>query len=156
MIIFGALAIVPLCAAVLWWAWDALAHREARRAHLALEQGRIDEAARALERWLKSAPDSADAHYMKAKIAWIKTDLATVDRELTQAERLGYSWHQLARLRGLLLARGGQKSEAESMLRWQYDHSSEPDSEVAEALARLYMGTYRLGDAAAVARPLDA
>jgi tetratricopeptide (TPR) repeat protein len=150
VIIFGALLMVPLSAALLWWCRDALAHRDARKAHLSLEQGRIDEAAFAIERWLKSAPDSADAHYMKARLAWAQHDLSTVDRELTQAERLGYSWHQLARLRGLLLARGSQKSEAEAMLRWQFDHSSEPDSELAEALARLYLGTYRLGDAAAV------
>jgi tetratricopeptide (TPR) repeat protein len=150
MTIFGALAMVPFGAVVLWWSWDAFVHRESRTADLALEQGRIDEAAAALERWLRSAPDSADAHYLKARIAWIQNDPSTVDRELTQAERLGYSWNQLARLRGLLLARGSQKSEAEAMLRWQFNHSSKPDSEVAEALARLYLGTYRLGDAAAV------
>jgi tetratricopeptide (TPR) repeat protein len=150
MTIFGALAMVPLCAAVLWWGWDAFAHRDARTANLALEQGRLGAASSALERWLRSAPDSADAHYLKARIAWIQHDLSLVDRELTEANRLGYSWNQLARLRGLLLARGSQKSEAEVMLRWQFDHSSEPDSEVAEALARLYLGTYRLGDAAAV------
>jgi tetratricopeptide (TPR) repeat protein len=150
MTIFGALAIVPLCAAVFWWGWDAFAHRDARTANLALEQGRLGAASRALERWLRSAPDSADAHYLKARIAWIQNDLSTVDRELSEADRLGYSWNQLARLRGLLLARGSQKSEAEVMLRWQFDHSSEPDSEVAEALVRLYLGTYRLGDAATV------
>jgi tetratricopeptide (TPR) repeat protein len=150
MIIFGALALVPLCAAVLWWGWGGPAHRDARTANLALERGRIDDASEALNRWLKSAPLSADAHYLKARIAWIQHDLPTVDAELAQAEKLGYSWHQLARLRGLLLARGSQKSEAEAMLRWHFDHSSEPDSEVAEALARLYMGTYRLGDANAI------
>ena len=150
MVRFGILAIIALCGAALWWRFGGVAAREARRANLALEQGQIDQAVIAAERWLKSAPNSADAHYLKARIAWIQKDPAIVDRELTQAEKLGYSWHQLARLRGLLLARGSQKSQAETMLRWQLDHSTDHDSEVEEALARLYMGTFRLGEAAAV------
>jgi tetratricopeptide (TPR) repeat protein len=148
--ILAAVAMIPLCGAVFWWGWNRIASREARIVRLALERGRIDLATASVQRWLKSDPDSADAHYFKARIAWIGQDLPTVDQELALAEKLGYSWHQLARPRGLLLARGSRKSEAEAMLRWQFDNSSEPDSEVAEALARLYLGTYRLAEAAAV------
>ena len=146
----GIIMIVPFCAAAFCWRWLAFSSREARTIRLALDQGRTDLAAVELERWLKTAPDSADAHYLKARLAWIQHDLPAVDQELTLAEKFGYTWHQLARLRGLLLARGSQKSDAETMLRWQLEHSDEHDPEVAEALARLYMGTFRLGEAAFV------
>jgi tetratricopeptide (TPR) repeat protein len=147
---FAILAIVPICAAALWWHFVVLPAPDARTVRIALEQGRIDDATQALERWLTSAPKSADAHYFKAQIAWTKQDLPTVDNELGMAEKLGYSGQKLARLRGLLLARGSQKSEAEAMLRWQLDNSSEPDPEVVEVLVRMYLGTYRLHEAAAV------
>jgi predicted Zn-dependent protease len=117
---------------------------------LALDHGRIDEASVALERLLKTAPDSAEAHYFKARIAWIQNDLPTADQELARAEKLGYSWQPLVGLRGLLLSRGNQKSEAESLLRRHFDTSSEFDSEVSDALARLYLGSFRLNEAAVV------
>src|SRR5262249_44339012 len=91
----GILAILALSVAALCWRFDGFAARQARTVRLALERGRIDEAALALERWLQTAPDSADAHYFKARIAWIEHDLPTVDQELARAEKLGYTWHQL-------------------------------------------------------------
>ena len=41
-------------------------------------------------------------------------------------------------------------SEAEPLLRRALDSSPNPDPDVAEALTRLYLGTFRLGEAAAV------
>ena len=150
MTILGVLAVFVAGAGVYWWRAGGFAFREARAIGLAIDRGQVDEANLAVERWLKSSPDSADAHYLKARIAWIQNDLATVEMELASAESLGYSWAQLARLRGLLLVGRNLKSEAEPMLRWQFDNSSKPDSEVADALARLYMETFRLEEAASV------
>ena len=67
-----------------------------------------------------------------------------------RARELGYDWAPLARLRGLLLARANQPSEAEPLLRQAFDGSHKADPEVANALARLYLGTFRLGEAAAI------
>jgi tetratricopeptide (TPR) repeat protein len=122
-------------------AWDA---RETRRA---LAHGRLDDAARAVERWLLSAPSSAEAHFYKARIAWAQNDLATTDAELARARGLGYSWQPSNRLRGLLLARINQTTEAETLLRQAIDNAGKPDPEVAEALARIYLGTFRLIEA---------
>ena len=148
--VLGILTVLTLCAGVSWWRGNWFEPREARAARSALENGRFDEAAALVERWVKSSPASPDARYSKASVAWSQNDLATAEEELAEAERLGYSWAQLARLRGLLLASRNLKSEAEPMLRWQFDNSSKPDSEVAEALARIYMETFRLEEAANV------
>ncbi len=79
-----------------------------------------------------------------------RNDLSTVDQELARALELGYNRAPLTRLRGLLLARVNQPAEAEPLLRQAFDGSPNADPEVAGALARLYLGSFRLGEAAAV------
>ena len=115
-----------------------------------LAAGRIDEASNAVERWLSSSPQSAAAHYFKAKIAWLRDDLATVDDELGHARTLGYAWAPLGRLRGLLLFQVKRTSEAEPFLREAFDTVQGTDPEVAEALAHIYLATFRLSEAALV------
>jgi len=144
------LTLVAVTAAGLWLRGGYFAGREPQIVRRALAAGRLDEASQALGRWLNSSPDSAEAHYLKARIAWIQTDFATVDRELALAQTLGYARQAVARLRGLLLARGHQQSDAEPLLWLALDGSHEPDPEVAEALARLYLSSFRLAEAAAV------
>ena len=104
---------------------DGLAFLEARAIRLALDHGQTDEASVAVERWLKTSPESAEAHYSKARLAWTQGDLRTVDEELSRAEELGYSQQQLARLKGLLLSRGNRKFEAEPLLRFEFDAPEE-------------------------------
>jgi tetratricopeptide (TPR) repeat protein len=156
------LTLLALCA-VGYYLWrDAIAGGEASAVRLAIDQGRVHEAAVALEHWLKVSPSSAEAHYLKAQLAWSVSNLRAVEEELTRAAELGYSEQQLARLKGLLFARADRKSEAERLLRYELDATRGADPEVAEALVGLYMGTFRLHDAAAVlerwmqAKPEDA
>jgi tetratricopeptide (TPR) repeat protein len=147
------IATIPLLvlasAAGLWLCTDMLADRELSIGR-ALAEGRLDEASKAVERWLRSSPKSAEAHYLKARIAWAQDDLNTVDQELVLARELGYDWAPVARLRGLLLARVNQPTEAEPLLRQAFDGSHNIDPEVANALTRLYLGTFRLGEAAVI------
>src|SRR5262249_7281376 len=91
-----------------------------------------------------------EAHYLQARLAWSRHDLPTVDRELGRARALGYPREPLARLRGLALARTNQTSQAEPLLRQAFDESRTVDPEVAEALARLYLGPSRLAAACSV------
>jgi len=150
MIITGILTLVAVAVVGLWLRGDVFAAREPQIVRRALAAGRLDEAAQALERWLRSSPDSAEAHYFKARIAWAQNDFPTVNRELARAETLGHAWQAVARLRGLLLARGNQLSEAEPLLRQALVGSHGFDPEVGEALTRLYLKTFRLGEAATV------
>jgi len=130
---------------------DVTLGRELRAVERALAEGRLAESSQILERLLRLSPNSAKAHYLKARIAWVQNDYPTVDEESVRAYELGYDRGPLARLRGLLLALSkNQVSEAEPLLRQAFDDSRELDTEVTEALARLYLGTFRLGEAAAV------
>jgi tetratricopeptide (TPR) repeat protein len=150
MIIATILLLGCASATGLWLCRDILLGPEPRIVRRALAQGRLDQAAQAVQRWLRSSPDSAEAHYFKARIAWAQNDLAATDQGLARAHALGYDPAPLARLRGLLLVRANQMSEAEPLLRQAWDGAHQPDPEVAEALTRLYLGAFRLGEAAAV------
>jgi tetratricopeptide (TPR) repeat protein len=142
-----AVAIVLTAGVAIWLLGNVTAILDARRVRRAFAEVRLDDAAREVERWLLTSPSSAEAHYCRAKIAWAQNDFTTTDAELSRARALGYSWQPLNRLRGLLLARTNETTEAETLLRQVLDSTREPDPEVAEALARIYLGTFRLVEA---------
>jgi tetratricopeptide (TPR) repeat protein len=150
LVIPGILLLACGSAAGLWLCRDRLFGSEPRNVRRALAEGRLAEASKAVERWVLSSPNLGEAHYFKARVAWAQDDLPTTDEELALAYTCGYDRSLLDRLRGLFLARANQMSEAEPLLRQAFDSSHEPDPEVAEALARLYLGSFRLGKAAAV------
>ena len=106
VIIAASLLLLALCAVGLYLRRDTFARGEGSDVRLALDQGKVNEAAIALEHWLKASPDSAEAHYLKARLAWSVSNLRAVEEELTRATELGYTEQQTARLKGLLLARG--------------------------------------------------
>jgi tetratricopeptide (TPR) repeat protein len=146
MLVGGLAAVLAIVAAIAIGRTD----RDAATARRALADGRLDRASAALDRWLKSSPRSAEAHYLKARIAWARHDLGTVHQELERARTLGYPPGLMARLTGLFLARTHQTAEAEPLLRRAFDEGRQPDPEVAEALARIYLGSFRLHEAGAV------
>jgi tetratricopeptide (TPR) repeat protein len=144
------LAIVVATTLAVWLHGDAAAAWYGRAARRALADGRLRDASSAVELWLLSSPSSAEAHFCKAAIAWSQSDFATADAELAKARALGYSWQPSNRLRGLLLARTNQTTEAETLLREAIESTGKSDPEVAEALARIYMGSFRLVEATEV------
>jgi tetratricopeptide (TPR) repeat protein len=141
----GGLVIAATIALVIW-----LGGRDAATARRALAEGRLDEASHALERWLRASPGSAEAHYLMARVAWARSDLGTFEQEWMRARSLGYPADQMMRLQGLFLARINQSGQAEPLLRRALEESRGPDPEVAEALARIYLGSFRLNEAGAI------
>src|SRR5271166_2810058 len=124
--------------------------REAQTVRHALEQGQLDEASQVLEHWLGKRPQAAEAYYLKARLAWTRNDLPTVQQGLARARALGYPVGQLLELRGLLLARTNQTAEAEPLLRKATETARQIDPDVAEDLVRSYLGELRLRRAADV------
>jgi tetratricopeptide (TPR) repeat protein len=149
-IVWVLLTLVSVTAAGLWLHSITSSRRKAQTVRRALGAGRLEDASRTLEHWLRTSPNSGEAHFLKARIAWVRTDFPTADQELARAQKLGYDWQAIAGLRGLLLAQGSRSSDAEPLLRHALESSSRFDAEVAEALCRLYLSSFRLGDAAAV------
>ena len=103
-------------AVAVWLYVQRVDQREAQKVRLALEHGLLDEASHVLEQWLELHPRAAEAYYLKARLAWVRNDLPTVQQGLTRARELGYPIGPLSELRGLLLARTNQGAEAEPLL----------------------------------------
>jgi tetratricopeptide (TPR) repeat protein len=112
--------------------------------------GRTAAAREPLLRWLRARPDSAEAHALMAELALAEGDLGRVKPDFNEARSLGYPPDKLDRLRALWLARIGRYAEAEPVLERLWTESPTPDPAVDEALARLYLHTYRLARAKAV------
>jgi tetratricopeptide (TPR) repeat protein len=144
------LLVVPIMLAAFWLLGDFSGYRKATIVRRALAENRFEQAFQVLDGWLRASPYSAEAHFLKARLAIIQNDFPTVEQELARAQRLGYGSQAVARLRGLLLARSNRLSEAEPLLREAIESSPRLDVEVAEALCRLYLGSFRLGEAALV------
>ncbi len=67
---------------------------------------------------------------------------------IAQAGKLGFDPDRLIPLTGIHQARAGKINEAEPMLREAFDRKQEPSIEVAKELARIYLSSYRLPQAA--------
>ena len=148
LILLASLILVMIVFARAWWHGVTTARSQAQKVQIALRKGRLDEASAVIDQWLKSQPRAGQAHYLKARLAWAKNDLPLVYQEMTRARALGCPLELLAELRGLLLARMNQTTEAEPLLLKALDNEPRIDPEIAEALTHIYLGTFRLGRAA--------
>jgi Tfp pilus assembly protein PilF len=128
----------------------SVVQREASAAREALAAGRPARAAVPLDRWLRARPGSAEAHALRAEVALAADDFAEVKRQFNQARDLGYPAEKLERLQAIWTARLGQFAQAEPILTRIWSSSEKTDPAVDEALARIFLKTYRLKKARAV------
>ena len=126
--------------------------RDAQAVRAALSVGRAAAARQPLQRWLRARPNSAEAHALMAELALVEGNLGQVKPEFNQARSLGYPEAKLDRLLAIWLARIGRFAEAEPILVRLWSEQPQADPAVDEALARLYLKTYRLARARAVIR----
>jgi predicted Zn-dependent protease len=124
--------------------------RDAQAARAGVAAGKPAAARAPLLRWLRARPSSAEAHALLAEVALAQGDLGEVARELNRARELGCSQAQWERVHALTLARLGRYLEAEPILTRLWNEQAQSDPAVDEALARIYLRTYRLNKARAV------
>jgi Tfp pilus assembly protein PilF len=124
--------------------------RDAQAARDALAAGRAARARDPLGRWLRARPSSAEAQALLAEVALAEGDFGEVKRAYNQARALGYPEAKLERIRAIWLARLGRYAEAEPILTRLWESQSHTDPAVDEALARIFLKTYRLRRAQAV------
>ncbi len=129
---------------------EVAARSAATATRRALADRRYSEAEGTLGRWLRARPRSAEAHYLKARLALKLGRPQEAVEELARARALGHPAAPLDRLDAIIRAQAGRYAEAEPVLRRVLERSEAPDPEAAEALARLYLQTYQFHAAAAV------
>lgn len=120
------------------------ARADARAARIAVEEGRYDEARRAIDRWIDARPGSAEAYFLRARVALAEQEPAEIVEAFGKAQELGYPFEELDRLKGLLLVFIGRPGEAEPLLVSAFERAGGDDPEVAEALAGVLLGSYRI------------
>jgi tetratricopeptide (TPR) repeat protein len=122
--------------------------RLARSVRELLAARRYDEVRGLVRRWIRERPGSGEAQYYRTWLALVDQQPEDAVEGLAQASRLGFDPDELRPLAGICQARAGQINEAEPLLREAFDHNREPQTEVARELARIYLATYRLTQAA--------
>ena len=131
-----------------------VAYRQYRAFHLAgtvrafTHSGQLEQARKALRLWLEIKPQSAEAHYYKARLALSANQPAEALLAIEQAARLGFDRSWLACLTAIIQARSKRLAEAEPVLLQAYLNELEPRADVAQELAHIYLSTYRLSQAA--------
>jgi tetratricopeptide (TPR) repeat protein len=100
--------------------------------------------------WLEARPTSGEAHYYRARLALVEDRPRDAVEAMQEAKKQGFDEESLRCLRAILQARTGQFGSAEPVLRQAYDREVEPRPEIACELARVYLKTFRLSEAARV------
>jgi len=106
------------------------------------------EAREPLARWLSARPSSAEAEYYRAYSALVVDDPGAALAAIERSRRLGFDSDRLDCLTAICQARAGRYTLAESTLVAAYRQGVPPRAEVAKELARIYLSTYRLAQAA--------
>ncbi len=136
-----AVAVAVAATAGLW-----LASRPAARvradARRAIGEGRYAEARALIGRWLEAEPGSAEAHYLRARVAMGQDRPDEVADGLRKAQALGYPREGLALMVAIVASKQGRHDEAEPVLRRAFDRADGPDPLLDEALAKVYIETF--------------
>jgi superkiller protein 3 len=141
------LAIVGLAVGTFYLRRDNSGGPDAREARRTIDSERYAEALAPLDRWLRARPDSAEAHFLRGRALFHLDRGQEALGEFERAKDLGYPEGPLERFVGIILVRAGRLKDAEPMLERARSASNGPDPLLDEALAQLYLGTYRLGPA---------
>ncbi len=124
--------------------------RAAQAARDALAAGRAAQARDPLRFWLRVRPKSAEAHALMAEVELAEGHFSKAKPHFHQAHSLGYPEGQLERIRAIWWARLGRFADAEPTLTRLWESQPRTDPAVDEALAQIFVRTYRFRKARAV------
>ena len=142
---------LSLAAAGAYFGYDAYrVGRLAASVRRAFSTRQFDEARRPLDRWREARPRSGEPEYYRAWLALVDDRPAEAVDAVERAGQRGFDPSRLQVLKAIYEARAGRINPAESVLRRAFDRKLDPRPEVARELARIYLTTYRLTQAAQV------
>lgn len=119
-------------------------------AEYAFAAGRYDEADKILIEWLKTHPNSSPAYLLKGRVNVAKGRLPEAAEDLRRLQSLAAAREDLQLLRALIAAKAGQSTEAVPTLKQAFAEATQPDRQIDELLAKAYLETFDLRNAAAV------
>ena len=122
--------------------------REAKLAREEVAARRFEAARNAIVAWVKKDPNDGEAYAMLARVELAEGHDQETMNALGAAVKHGYPPIKLAPYFGVIQSRSEHYDQAEPILRTALAETDGPMPDVAEALARLYLSTFRLKEAA--------
>lgn len=122
----------------------------AEKARTAVVAGRYGEADALLTAWLRAEPDSPEAVFLQGRVAVARGGLPEAAEAVKRLQALGADPAEIRLLHALLSAKAGRVADALPVLRRAADESTRPDRLLGELLAKSYLETFDLTNAAAV------
>jgi tetratricopeptide (TPR) repeat protein len=122
--------------------------RLARQVRESLAARRYQQVRAPLARWLQARPGSGEAYSCLAWSALADDSAALAAAAIERAQKLGADTPLLERLLAVYQARSNRINEAEPILLAAFKEEREPRDLIAKELARIYLSTYRLAQAA--------
>lgn len=146
----ASLILVAVLAGGYWLGSRMVSEYRAGRARLAIVERRFDDARLILTKWKSQWPRDPEPYYLQAKIDVAEDHPKEALVSCEKAIELGIDIERIHVLQAIIFARSGNFERAEASLRKAFDGATGPEPDIDEALARVYLGTFRLVDAATV------
>jgi tetratricopeptide (TPR) repeat protein len=156
--VFGGLVLAAALAALAAWLLLGLpAANPGPRVSAAISEGRLDDAASLLDPWVERQPNSPAAQALLGRLLLAREKPQEALAAFSRAQSLGHPQEALEGPVGVILARSGRHADAEPHLLRARERSTVPDPDIEEALARVFMDSFRFGPALdAVGRWIEA
>ena len=145
-----ALGLIAACLLGVFFWYQAGAAAERDRLQLIerlIRSRQYAEAVEQADRWVATAPKSAQAHFQRARALIGLNRPQDALEAADQAQGRGFDLVRLRRILGLSYVLGGRTEEAEPILAEAEAQDAQPDCLVEQALAQIYYGASRLGAA---------
>jgi tetratricopeptide (TPR) repeat protein len=133
--------------AAVTWLWLRPARPSASRIQAAISDRRFEEASKELDQWMKRDSKDALALAMRGRLLLAQEKPQEALAAFNQAQSLGHPEADLEGPVGVILARAGRHKEAEPLLLRARERAPAPDADLEEALARVFIDSFRFGPA---------
>ena len=144
--IVAPLAVVFVVSLLAYWFWsDRKTSQTAEAVRTAYIARDLELAAREVDRWIKLQPTSGEPWYWKARVEHAREHPQVTIEALQKAHSLGVPEDRLKVITYIMQVFGGKFDQTEALLKEARDQSTEPDPELDQALARLYLSSFRFG-----------
>ncbi len=144
----AAIAVIAAVAGAYFGYREYQVSRLAQTVRRRFDERRFAEAREPLARWLAARPASGEAHYYRAYSALTVDNPPEAIAAIERSRSLGFDRERLDCLTAIYQARASRYALAESALEAAFRQGVPPRAEVAKELARIYLSTYRLAQAA--------
>jgi tetratricopeptide (TPR) repeat protein len=146
-VVLAAVLVAALAGVGAWLAIGRPAGNAAALVEAAIADRRFEEAKKRLDEWLAHEPASSTAHCLLGRLLLAKEKPQEALAAFNRALSLGHPLEELEGPVGVILARSGRHKDAEPHLLRARSRSPAPDPDIEEALARVFMDSFRFGPA---------